>query len=239
MTITSKKLTTTTAATFAAALTSLYAAPELQAQAVDLVIMGGPVTGTGTFSFITAGPDANSVGGSLFLLGPNYGGANIFSAGSFGAGLAVVGPGVLSAGNFPAGGSSVDFGPSATGTAFVGFELTRRRRRWFFPSGLWLRLQEAQLASSVDNSAPTGRLSPSRQQFLSQPAAWHSPHLHLVPQAFVASVKLLNTRQSKSEKKSRCLRQRLFLCAELKLIPKASAIEGKNFSDADFKLAIF
>ena len=90
MTITSKKLTTTTAATFAAALTSLYAAPELQAQAVDLTILGGPVTGTGTFSFLTAGPDANSVGGSLFLLGTmSAGGPNIFSAGSFGANLAV------------------------------------------------------------------------------------------------------------------------------------------------------
>ena len=36
MTITSKKLATTTAATFAAAFSSLYAAPELQADVVDI-----------------------------------------------------------------------------------------------------------------------------------------------------------------------------------------------------------
>ena len=122
MTITTKKLTATTAATFAAAMTSLYAAPEVQAQALDLIIDGGPsVAGAdATFNFISTGSDSNSVGGDLFLLAATTTG---FSGGSFGGNLAFVGSGQLSAANFPAGGSFLTFASTATGTAFVGFQL--------------------------------------------------------------------------------------------------------------------
>ena len=132
MTITSKKLATTTAATFAAALTSLYAAPELQADVVDINFLN--IDGGATFQFQTTGGSFTTIGaGALFSIfgTPNSPGSG-FSAGSFNANLARVGSGELSASNFPAGaGSFASFTAAETGTEFFGFQLSDGRVGFF------------------------------------------------------------------------------------------------------------
>ena len=131
MTITSKKLATT--ATFAAALTSLYAAPELQA---DVAIDFLPGDEGIILQFQTVDGSFSAIGeGSLFSLfatpsSPTSG----FSAGSFGANLARVGLGELSAGNFPSGtsiNSFVSFTADETGTEFIGFQFIDGRVGFF------------------------------------------------------------------------------------------------------------
>ena len=123
MTITTKKLATTTAATFAAAFSSLYAAPGLQADVVDINFL--PIDGAATFQFQTVSGSFTTIGGgALFVLSATPGDPfSGFSAGSFGANLARVGSGELSAGNFPAGSIFASFTADETGTAFFGFQL--------------------------------------------------------------------------------------------------------------------
>ena len=125
MTITSEKLATTTAATFAAAFSSLYAAPELQADVVDIVF--DRFDSGATFQFQTIAGSLSTIGaGPVFSFFPVPGSdSSGFSAGadSLRANLARVGPGILSAGNFPGTDSFVTFTADETGTAFFGFQL--------------------------------------------------------------------------------------------------------------------
>ena len=123
MKLTNKKIATTSAATFAAAFTSLYAAPELQAQATDLffsdttIPAGGAVASLNLRTADTTGFDAAI--GTIGFANAAFDN-RVLNVVTYLNGLAQVEPGILSTGNFsPTGTTNLN---SLTGIQNVGFE---------------------------------------------------------------------------------------------------------------------
>ena len=115
----SKRKIASAAATFGAALTTLYAAPELQADIVDLTFTPGAIgTSTGGPQTVTI----NSVGGDLVGVFSQWNdsiGKTLNTGGLTSVGTVAFSQS-LDAGTF-VGAGVIPFGVSSTGTAYVGF----------------------------------------------------------------------------------------------------------------------
>ena len=114
---TSKKLTTA-AATFGAALTSLYAAPELQAEITDLTFGPSTVAPTGAVAAQVTLSSVNGIVGAFF----HYNAAS--GKGGFGAGALEVLTGTFGQelfGSTFTGEGSANFAADSTGLVYVGF----------------------------------------------------------------------------------------------------------------------
>ena len=117
MTITKRAFATTTAATFAAAFTSLYAAPELQADILELTFSPGFIGQSSTAQNVRIDTAGTTVA-SFAQLNDVTLGKTLYSGGLESVRFANLDE-VLTA-SF-SGGSSVVFNGSATGIAYVGF----------------------------------------------------------------------------------------------------------------------
>ena len=113
-----RRLVTTAAATFGAAMTSMYAAPELQADIVDLTFTPGSKAFNSTLEAILL----DQVGASFSQWNDSVG-KTLYAGSLIGVGI-VNASSILNAGTF-VGASSINaaagFSTAATGTAFVGF----------------------------------------------------------------------------------------------------------------------
>ena len=122
MTIPTKKLATTTAATFAAAFTSIYAAPELQAQALELVPSASTVTSNNSTSVGFLAPEGTAFSSMTFVGSAaiiNFSTARNINTVTGLTGFAVVSDTTLSTATFtPDGALNIT---SLLGTQFIGF----------------------------------------------------------------------------------------------------------------------
>ena len=173
--ISTGKTITTAAATFGAALTSLYATPELQAEITDLTFGPSTVTPTGTEAATVTLSSINGVVGAFF----HYNAAS--GKGGFGAlGLEVLTGtfGQELSGSTFVGEGSANFAADSTGLVYVGFRTggaPEANVGWFSIQLGGLGGDDVFTAASL---AAVVRASRSVvQQFLNQPAE-HSPHWH-------------------------------------------------------------
>lgn len=116
----SKRKIASAAATFGAALTTLYAAPELQADIVDLTFTPGALgTSFGGPQTVTI----NSVGGDLVGVFSQWNDSigKTLNPGALTSVGTVAFSQSLAAGTFVGAGGPIFFGESSTGTAYVGF----------------------------------------------------------------------------------------------------------------------